>query len=289
MHFTGENSPPIWDTNVKLNAGYSLLERSDDSYMRLPLWMLEIDWFGADTGRIINPKPIPIDCVKAISEAEKPAHQDRFCAFVVTNPLNSIRNESFFWLSSYKQVDSAGRLFNNIGDEIFAGRGGGGGIAGSITPTAAPGAGGSGIVIVRELNQASGVWNLKSQFSAVKSGTWPEVGYNLDYLVVAGGGGGGRADDAGGGAGAGGYRTSFPGGPQLSISGYVYCKYILRIYESKRANYYYNFVCYLQSNDVRSYVVNYSSKSFVSSCIIISSSCSTTVLSPGFDCRGIAL
>jgi len=127
MHFTGENSPPIWDTNVKLNAGYSLLERSDDSYMRLPLWMLEIDWFGADAERIVNPKPIPIDCVKIVSQAEKPAHQDRFCAFVVTNPLNSIRNESFFWLSSYKQVDSAGRLFNNIGDEIFAGRGGGGG------------------------------------------------------------------------------------------------------------------------------------------------------------------
>jgi hypothetical protein len=55
------------------------------------------------------------------------------------------------------------------------------------------GAGGSGIVIVKELNKATGVWSLKSQFSAVKSGTWPRhnVPVSLDYLVVAGGGGGG--------------------------------------------------------------------------------------------------
>jgi GR25 family glycosyltransferase involved in LPS biosynthesis len=127
IHFTGENSPPIWDTNIKLNVGYSLLERSDDMYMRIPLWLLEIDWFGANLTKIVNPKPLPIDCVRIPSLQDKEKHQSRFCSFVVTNPLNPIRNESFFWLSSYKQVDSAGRLFNNVGDEIFAGRGGGGG------------------------------------------------------------------------------------------------------------------------------------------------------------------
>jgi hypothetical protein len=53
------------------------------------------------------------------------------------------------------------------------------------------GAGGSGIVIVKELNKATGVWSLKSQFSAVKSGTWVQAqcSVSLDYLVVAGGGG----------------------------------------------------------------------------------------------------
>ena len=134
MHYTGENSPPIWGNsnttytdNIKLNVGYSLLERSDETYMRIPLWMLEIDWFGADANQIRNPKPLPIDCVTHANIEEKSRHQDRFCAFVVTNPLNEIRNQSFFWLSSYKQVDSAGRLFNNIGNEIFAGLGGGGG------------------------------------------------------------------------------------------------------------------------------------------------------------------
>jgi GR25 family glycosyltransferase involved in LPS biosynthesis len=127
VHFTGENSEPIWDSNAKLNVGYSLLERADDMYMRIPLWMLEIDWFGANLNKIVNPKPLPVDCVRRSFLEDKEKHQSRFCSFVVTNPLNPIRNESFFWLSSYKQVDSAGRLFNNVGDEIFAGRGGGGG------------------------------------------------------------------------------------------------------------------------------------------------------------------
>jgi hypothetical protein len=69
------------------------------------------------------------------------------------------------------------------------------------------GAGGSGIVIVKELNKASGSWPLRAQFSARKSGTWPEFLVNIDYLVVAGGGAGGGIS-GGGGGGAGGYRAS---------------------------------------------------------------------------------
>jgi hypothetical protein len=77
-------------------------------------------------------------------------------------------------------------------------------------------AGGSGIVIVKELNKASGSWPLRAQFRSQKQGTWPQLTFNLDYLVVAGGGGGA---DFGGGGGAGGYRTSFPGGTKLEILG----------------------------------------------------------------------
>ena len=127
VHFTGENTLPKWDNNTKLNLGYSLLEREDNSYMRIPLWLLEIDWFNADLEKIVNPKPLPVECVKRANVHEMARHQKRFCAFVVSNPTNPIRNEAYLWLNSYKQVDSAGRLFNNIGDEIFAGRGGGGG------------------------------------------------------------------------------------------------------------------------------------------------------------------
>jgi hypothetical protein len=49
-------------------------------------------------------------------------------------------------------------------------------------------AGGSGIVIVKELNKATGVWNLKSQFSAQKAGRGRLKVSTVDYLVVAGGG-----------------------------------------------------------------------------------------------------
>ena len=126
VHYTGENSGVINRKDIKLNIGYQHADFKDQDYLRIPLWMLEIDWFGADKARIVNPKPLPIDrCTKVYPEDL--ALKQKFCAFVVTNPCNEVRNASFHWLSQYKQVDSAGRLFNNIGDAIFAGRGGGGG------------------------------------------------------------------------------------------------------------------------------------------------------------------
>ena len=126
VHFTGENTPPVLDSKVFLNLGYPHADFVDERYIRLPLWFLEIDWFGVDTERIVNPKPLPLDrCTKIYPE--EISAKDRFCAFVVTNPCNPVRNNAFHWLNQYKKVDSAGRLFNNIGDEIFAGLGGGGG------------------------------------------------------------------------------------------------------------------------------------------------------------------
>ena len=125
VHFTGENSMIINADNVKLNIGFQHADFKDQDYLRLPLWMLEIDWFGCDKKLIANPKPLSIDsCTKVDPDI---ARKKKFCAFVVTNPCNPVRNSSFHWLSKYKQVDSAGRLFNNVGDVIFAGRGGGGG------------------------------------------------------------------------------------------------------------------------------------------------------------------
>ena len=126
VHFTGENTDPIKREDVFLNLGYKNTTDNDEGYIRLPLWILEVDWFGANREKIVNPKPLPIDrCCKVYPvEAE---HKNKFCAFVVTNPMNPARNNAFHWLSSYKQVDSAGRLFNNVGSEIFAGLGGGGG------------------------------------------------------------------------------------------------------------------------------------------------------------------
>jgi alpha(1,3/1,4) fucosyltransferase len=123
VHYTGENTEPIQRADVELNLGFHHVDMNDTSYLRLPLWMLEINWFRADANRIVNPKPLPIDrCCKVFDEPH-----DKFCAFVVTNPRQEARNSAFHWLSQYKKVDSAGRLFNNIGAEIFAGLGGGGG------------------------------------------------------------------------------------------------------------------------------------------------------------------
>jgi hypothetical protein len=126
VHFTGENTPPCINPSVKLNIGYKLPDMSDNSYIRMPLWMFEIDWFGADMDQIQNPLPLPIDaCTKATPEDYDT--RKKFCAFVVSNPTNPDRNKAFMALNSYSRVDSAGRLYNNVGDVIFAGLGGGGG------------------------------------------------------------------------------------------------------------------------------------------------------------------
>ena len=126
VHYTGENSGVLNRSDIKLNIGYQHADFKDQEHLRIPLWMLEVDWFGAKKDRIVNPKPLSIDRCTSVYPEDLSMKQ-KFCAFVVTNPCNEIRNASFHWLSQYKQVDSAGRLFNNVGDAIFAGRGGGGG------------------------------------------------------------------------------------------------------------------------------------------------------------------
>jgi mucin-19 len=93
-----------------------------------------------------------------------------------------------------------------------------GGGAGAVTSTdsiypLAGSNGGSGQVLVKELNKASGVWSLQSQFSAQKQGSWPSnpvvAPFNINVLVVAGGGAGKYGQDGGGGAGGYRYNTSY--------------------------------------------------------------------------------
>jgi GR25 family glycosyltransferase involved in LPS biosynthesis len=127
VHYTGENTPPVIQEDVKLNLGYKHMDGNHGNYLRLPLWMLEINWFGADSERIGNPKPLPLARVLKPAPMSELGRHSKFAAFVVTNPCQPMRNAAFHWLSGYKPVDSAGRLFNNVGDGIFAGLGGGGG------------------------------------------------------------------------------------------------------------------------------------------------------------------
>ena len=121
IHFTGENTRPVFGEDVRLSLGFDYIDV--DNYIRFPLWMTYIDWFGADANRLQNPKPISLDlCMNPpVTERKK------FCAFVVTNPTNPVRNNAFKWLSAYKDVDSAGNLYNNMGNVLPAPYPGGGG------------------------------------------------------------------------------------------------------------------------------------------------------------------
>jgi GR25 family glycosyltransferase involved in LPS biosynthesis len=126
VHFTGENTDPIDAADVKLNLGFQHKDILTDSYLRFPLWITYIDWFKADLDRLVNPKPFPLDMATKVRAADL-AQKKKFCAFVVSNPSNELRNKAFEWLNRYKPVDSAGRLFNTTGDALFALGGGGGG------------------------------------------------------------------------------------------------------------------------------------------------------------------
>ncbi len=125
---TAEQVPvPLDCADVFLNLGFTYSTvHTVDRVMRLPLWMMSIDWFGADNERLVNPKLIPLERACGVNKTEWERKQ-KFCAFVVTNPMNPVRNSAFHTLDAYKHVDSAGRLYNNVGDSIFAGAGGGGG------------------------------------------------------------------------------------------------------------------------------------------------------------------
>ena len=122
VYFTGENSPPNKDSTTFLNIGFQYL--SKDDYIRLPLWVLEINWFGADINKLVNPRPVNLsDCLTA-----NPTTRNKFCAFVATNPSNQNRNAAFSVLNQWRRVDSGGRLFCNLPTgPIPAGMGGGGG------------------------------------------------------------------------------------------------------------------------------------------------------------------
>lgn len=125
VYFTGENSPPNKDPDTFLNVGFKYI--TDPDYVRLPLWILEINWFGADVEKLVNPKPV------SVAAATKPSkalyeRQRKFCAFVATNPSNPNRNAAFHILNRWRSVESGGRLFCNRPEgPLAAGRGGGGG------------------------------------------------------------------------------------------------------------------------------------------------------------------
>ena len=123
VHFTGENTPPI--PEAQLNLGFEQRYMAGENYLRFPLWLLEIDWFGADPSKIRNPIPIPLSLCTNPPKGQR----DRFCAFVVSNPMNPVRNAAFKSLDAWKRVDSAGAVFNTMGPGLFAGAGGGGGEA----------------------------------------------------------------------------------------------------------------------------------------------------------------
>jgi GR25 family glycosyltransferase involved in LPS biosynthesis len=126
VFFTGENAPKNADKDTFLNLGFSY-DTNYENYVRLPLWVLELNWWGADPTKVVNPKYVNLEDAMRVNPAVLDT-KEKFCAFVATNPKNQNRNMAFQILNNWQRVDSGGRLFCNLPDgPIPAGLGGGGG------------------------------------------------------------------------------------------------------------------------------------------------------------------
>jgi len=117
IFYTGENVGPR--ASFALNIGFN--REGTDKYIRLPNWMLELNWFNNDVKLYRNPEPFALDTLKPVVTV-----RSKFCAFVASNPSCVQRNTLYNVVSRYKAIDSAGVLFNNM-NQIPCGPGGSGG------------------------------------------------------------------------------------------------------------------------------------------------------------------
>ena len=124
IFFSGENNLHIEGPEIVLSVGHS--PEVTAKTLRIPLWILEVNWFNADPAQIRNPKPIPYEvCTKP--QVNFLSKKTEFASYVVTNPKNEHRNAALGEISKYKRVDSAGAHMNNMGMKLEGGLGGGGG------------------------------------------------------------------------------------------------------------------------------------------------------------------
>tara|TARA_R110002167_G_scaffold199635_4_gene402908 strand:+ start:2139 stop:3047 length:909 start_codon:yes stop_codon:yes gene_type:complete len=119
IFFTGENCRPNlsgphcvrsgnWNTFL-CDLSFSFDFTDAPNNYRLPLWVLQIDWFSK--GGYGNPEFIlPVDQLYSNQYISTPKSQ--FCAAIFNNPV-SMRVEMYNKLSNYKAVTGYGRPFNN--------------------------------------------------------------------------------------------------------------------------------------------------------------------------------
>ena len=119
IFYTGENCRPNLDgpyhttsrgySTYKCDLAFTFDFLDDDRHYRLPLWALQIGWFGkTDYG---NPKFV-LPLVQVNNNKYISTPKTKFCATVFNNPV-SMRGDMYYKLSRYKEVDGYGRPFNN--------------------------------------------------------------------------------------------------------------------------------------------------------------------------------
>lgn len=132
ISFIGENYVPDFN-NCDYGIGFDWLTFGD-RYFRFPLYKIYESYenFIApyltsssdhESAPCLSPSKLnsPLDIALAMTDEERERLLDRkFCSIVVSNIIhaNPIRERFFRLLSEYKQVDSGGRAWNNIGGPV---------------------------------------------------------------------------------------------------------------------------------------------------------------------------
>jgi GR25 family glycosyltransferase involved in LPS biosynthesis len=118
VYFSAENWTKPYDPQVKLYMTSS--KEENEVNMRIPTWMTFIDWFSTSTELpTTQDNPIRIPLHFAMTPHPTSFHDRKeFCAFVVSNPTCSFRNDTFHLVNIYKKVNSGGQLYNNIGQPL---------------------------------------------------------------------------------------------------------------------------------------------------------------------------
>lgn len=108
--FTGENRRP---ENYDCHYAISFDHNFNPWHYRLPLYV--VDMWAIEVFHKISSRPYGYLFQKHETFAKD---KSEFCAFVHRNSNNPIRNNFFKKLNSIKQVNSAGKLYNNTGIDL---------------------------------------------------------------------------------------------------------------------------------------------------------------------------
>lgn len=103
IFFTGENRR-YW--NYDCHFALTFDHFNNIRHYRMPLYVLD-NW--------VHINKIGLPDIRDIERTSKASDKTGFCSFVVANGSCQKRNEIFHKISEYKQVDSGGPLFNNVG------------------------------------------------------------------------------------------------------------------------------------------------------------------------------
>ena len=127
IYFSAENWPKPDDPQIALYI--TSAREEDNTHIRIPTWMMYIDWYSNTTTLPEKYEDNPIRLPIHFAITPHPiTFKDRaeFCGFVVSNPVCSLRNETFKAINDYKKVNSGGALYNNIGGQLSLKYAGGG-------------------------------------------------------------------------------------------------------------------------------------------------------------------